>query len=37
MVTAPLLTLSTSLQLAVIKNVVTINDFQAVTSQADMA
>ena len=37
LVTAPLLTLNTSLQVSVPKNVVTIKDFQAEVSQADMA
>jgi len=36
-VTAPLLTLNTSLQLSIPKYVVTIKDFQAEVSQADMA
>ena len=37
LVTAPLLTLNTSLQMSVPKNVVTVKDFQAEISQADMA
>jgi hypothetical protein len=36
-VTAPLLTLNTSLQLSVAPNVRTIREFQAEVSQADMA
>jgi hypothetical protein len=36
-VTAPLLTLNTSLQMSIPKNVVTIRDLQAEVSQTDMA
>jgi hypothetical protein len=36
LVTAPLLTLNTSLQLSVTKNVRTMKDFQAEVSQADI-